>query len=65
MQLAGLPHGDGDDGESEWVTARLSYGFVRESRQLLAFTDGVEVCSPPEVRAELVAAAASVTDLYQ
>ncbi|MFF3329872.1 helix-turn-helix transcriptional regulator [Streptomyces sp. NPDC002888] len=60
--LAELPE---DDGESEWVTVRLSYGFVREARQLLAFSDRVEVLSPPQVREELRAAAASVTELYQ
>jgi predicted DNA-binding transcriptional regulator YafY len=53
------------DGESEWVTVRLSYGSVREARQLLQFADRVEVLSPPEAREELAAAAASVTDLYQ
>ncbi|WP_030611193.1 helix-turn-helix transcriptional regulator [Streptomyces fulvoviolaceus] len=57
-----LPEGDGT---GDWVTARLSYGFVREARQLLAFSDRVEVLSPPEVREELARAAASVTDLYQ
>ncbi|GAA2513004.1 YafY family protein [Streptomyces longisporus] len=61
-QLAELPE---DDGEAEWVTARLSYGVVGQARQLLQFADHVEVLSPPEVRAELAAAAASVTDLYQ
>jgi predicted DNA-binding transcriptional regulator YafY len=60
--LAELPD---DDGEGEWVTARLSYGFVRETRQLLQFSDRVEVLSPPEVREELARAAASVTKLYQ
>ncbi|MEU5597877.1 YafY family protein [Streptomyces sp. NPDC020298] len=60
--LAGLPD---DDGEGEWVTARLSYPSVRAVRQLLAFADGVEVLAPPEARAELPAAARSVTDLYQ
>lgn len=59
--LVGLPD---DDGTSEWVTARLSYGIVREARQLLAFSDRVEVLSPPEVRAELARAAASVARLY-
>ncbi|MCT9080068.1 helix-turn-helix transcriptional regulator [Streptomyces fulvoviolaceus] len=57
-----LPEGDGT---GDWVTARLSYGFVREARQLLAFSDRVEVLSPPQVREELARAAASVTDLYQ
>ena len=61
-QLAGLPE---DDGESEWVTAKLSYRVVPEARQLLVFSDRVEVLSPPEVREELARAAASVTDLYQ
>ena len=61
-QLTGLPD-DGQDGD--WVTARLSYGVLRAARQLLAFSDGVEVLSPPEVRDDLRAAAASVTALYQ
>ena len=60
--LAELPE---DDGESAWVTARLSYGSVRQTRQLLVFSDSVEVRSPPEVREELQAAAASVTALYR
>ncbi|SNX64194.1 predicted DNA-binding transcriptional regulator YafY [Streptomyces sp. TLI_55] len=54
-----------DDGTGEWVTARLSYGVLGEARQLLAFSDRVEVLSPPEVRAELSRAAACVTELYQ
>ncbi|MFE9837498.1 helix-turn-helix transcriptional regulator [Streptomyces sp. NPDC005551] len=54
-----------DDGESEWVTAGLSYGVVQEARSLLAFADRVEVLSPPEVRAELAGAAAAVTELYR
>jgi predicted DNA-binding transcriptional regulator YafY len=60
--LAELPE---DEGEKEWVTVRLSYGVVREARQLLQFADALEVVSPPEVRAEVAAAAASVTELYQ
>ncbi|MES5817193.1 YafY family protein [Streptomyces sp. RG80] len=58
--LTGLPEGEG-----EWVTARLSYGVLGEARQLLQFSDRIEVLSPPEVREELLRAAASVTDLYQ
>ncbi|EDY53986.2 DeoR family transcriptional regulator [Streptomyces sviceus ATCC 29083] len=54
-----------DDGENVWVTARLSLGLVGEARQLLQFSDRVEVLSPPEVRDEVARAAASVTNLYQ
>ncbi|MFF4489202.1 helix-turn-helix transcriptional regulator [Streptomyces sp. NPDC001544] len=60
--LAEVPE---DTGEEEWVTARLTYPFVRATRQLLAFSDAVEVLAPPEARAELLAAARSVTDLYR
>ncbi|ARP72462.1 YafY family transcriptional regulator [Streptomyces pluripotens] len=60
-----LTDGVDDDGESEWVTARLSYPVLRAVRQLLAFSDQVEVLEPPEARAELLAAARSVTGLYQ
>ncbi|MFJ9538615.1 helix-turn-helix transcriptional regulator [Streptomyces sp. NPDC101225] len=65
-QLAELPDADagGAEGEDAWVSVRLSYGVVREARQLLPFADAVEVLEPPEVRAELAAAAASVTRLY-
>nr|BFD82565.1 YafY family protein [Streptomyces sp. Xyl84] len=54
-----------EGGEGEWVTARLSYASVRAVRQLLGFCDQVEVVAPPEARAELLAAAASVTGLYE
>jgi hypothetical protein len=54
-----------DGGTGVWVTARLSYGVLGEARQLLAFSDRVEVLSSPEVRAEPARGAASVTDLYQ
>ncbi|MGI5458145.1 helix-turn-helix transcriptional regulator [Streptomyces sp. CA-249302] len=65
-QVAELPEIEGDmDAEGEWVTVKLSYGFVREARGLLQFADSVEVLTPPELRAELAAAAASVTGLYQ
>ncbi|MDN3262067.1 WYL domain-containing protein [Streptomyces sp. CSDS2] len=53
-----------DDGESPWVTARLAYPALRAVRQLLAFSDRVEVLDPPEARAELVAGARSVLALY-
>ncbi|MGW3099309.1 helix-turn-helix transcriptional regulator [Streptomyces sp. NPDC001102] len=61
-QLARLPDTDGED---EWVTVGLSYGVVGEVRQLLPFADHVEVLAPPQARAELAAAAASVTALYR
>ncbi|MPY61954.1 helix-turn-helix transcriptional regulator [Streptomyces spongiae] len=60
--LTALPE---DDGESEWLTAHLAYGRLGEVRGLLVFADRLEVLSPPEARAELAAAAASVTELYQ
>ncbi|UXY22074.1 YafY family transcriptional regulator [Streptomyces cynarae] len=60
--LVALPE---DDGESPWATARLSYGFVREVRQLLMFADRLEVLAPPEACEELLRAAASVTELYR
>ncbi|UXY30080.1 helix-turn-helix transcriptional regulator [Streptomyces sp. HUAS TT20] len=64
--LTELPDGEGDEeGDEGWVTARLSYPFLPATRQLLAFSDSVEVLSPPEVRAELASAARSVTELYQ
>ncbi|MGV9247413.1 helix-turn-helix transcriptional regulator [Streptomyces sp. NPDC003710] len=59
--LVGLPE---EDGDGAWVTARLSYGAVREVRSLLVFADRVEVLTPPEAREELARAAASVTNLY-
>ncbi|MGW1284098.1 helix-turn-helix transcriptional regulator [Streptomyces sp. NPDC002586] len=54
-----------DDGESEWIIARLAYPVLAAVRQLLAFSDRVEVLDPPEARTELLAAAASVTALYE
>ncbi|WP_336116098.1 helix-turn-helix transcriptional regulator [Streptomyces sp. PTD9-10] len=60
-QLTGLP----DDGESDWVTALLSYPVLRAVRQLLAFSDQVEILDPPEARAELLRAVRSVTAVYQ
>jgi predicted DNA-binding transcriptional regulator YafY len=64
--LAELPADDGEDGGAgEWATVRMSYGELGEARQLLQFSDRIEVLSPPEVREELFRAAASVTGLYQ
>ncbi|MGW5199392.1 hypothetical protein [Streptomyces spiralis] len=60
--LAGLPD---DDGQSEWVTARMSYGVLRAVRQLLGFSGRVEVLSPLEAREELRAAVAAVAELYE
>ncbi|MGW3950898.1 helix-turn-helix transcriptional regulator [Streptomyces sp. NPDC004752] len=47
------------------ATVRLTFPAVRAARQLLAFSDRVEVLAPPEVRAELTEAARSVTALYR
>ncbi|MER6542872.1 YafY family protein [Streptomyces sp. NPDC001250] len=54
-----------NDGESEWIIVRLAYPVLAAVRQLLAFSDRVEVLDPPEARTELLAAAASVTALYE
>ncbi|MHC5904626.1 helix-turn-helix transcriptional regulator [Streptomyces sp. S6] len=58
------PSQDEFDLSGEWVTVRLRYGRLQAARQLLMFSDQVEVLSPPEVRAELRAALASVAALY-
>ncbi|WP_432137873.1 MULTISPECIES: hypothetical protein [unclassified Streptomyces] len=47
------------------VPVRLVYPSVRAARQLLCFADQAEVIDPPEVRAELREAAASVEALYR
>ncbi|POX63935.1 DNA-binding transcriptional regulator [Streptomyces sp. Ru62] len=65
MAAAQLTAPPEDDGTSEWVTARLAYPVLRAVRQLLAFSDRVEILDPPEARAELLAGARSVTALYQ
>ncbi|CAL9294664.1 helix-turn-helix transcriptional regulator [Streptomyces sp. SudanB182_2057] len=64
MAAAELTAEPEDDGESPWVTARLAYPALRAVRQLLAFSDRVEVLDPPEARAELVAGARAVLALY-
>ncbi|GGV60998.1 transcriptional regulator [Streptomyces longisporoflavus] len=53
-----------DDGKSEWITVRLGFGDIGDTRTLLPFAASVEVLSPPEARAELAGAAAAVTGLY-
>ncbi|MER6090305.1 helix-turn-helix transcriptional regulator [Streptomyces bluensis] len=63
--LTALPEEPEGDGGSEWLTAHLSYGRLGEVRGLLVFADRLEVLSPPEARAELAAAAASVMEVYQ
>ncbi|MFD5698682.1 helix-turn-helix transcriptional regulator [Streptomyces lasiicapitis] len=58
--------GGGDGvGKGEWVTVRLVCEETRAARVLLAFSDAVEVLSPPEVREELARAAAAVSSLYE
>ncbi|AGS71951.1 helix-turn-helix transcriptional regulator [Streptomyces collinus] len=54
-----------DDGEGDWAVVRLSYPALRAVRQLLGFSDQVEILDPPEARAELLRAVGSVTALYQ
>ncbi|MGW1589112.1 helix-turn-helix transcriptional regulator [Streptomyces sp. NPDC002386] len=65
MAAAQLTEVPDDDGVSDWVTARLSYPVLRAVRQLLGFSDQVEVIGPPEARAELLRAVRSVTALYR
>ncbi|WP_460106551.1 helix-turn-helix transcriptional regulator [Streptomyces sp. YKOK-J1] len=65
MAAAQLTEVPDDDGVSDWVTARLSYPVLRAVRQLLGFSDQVEVVGPPEARAELLRAVRSVTALYR
>ncbi|MGW0817777.1 helix-turn-helix transcriptional regulator [Streptomyces viridiviolaceus] len=63
--LTGLPDAVEGDGGDAWATVRLTYGSVVEVRQLLAFSDRVEVVDPPEAREELARAAAAVAELYR
>ncbi|MEU1463597.1 YafY family protein [Streptomyces sp. NPDC005727] len=65
MAAAQLTEVPDDDGVSDWVTARLSYPVLRAVRQLLGFSDQVEILGPSEARAELLRAVRSVTALYQ
>ncbi|MFF0854866.1 helix-turn-helix transcriptional regulator [Streptomyces sp. NPDC003280] len=65
MAAAQLTEVCDDDGASDWVTARLTYPVLRAVRQLLGFSDQVELLGPPEARAELLRAVRSVTALYQ
>lgn len=60
--LTDLPE---DDGEGDWVTARLTYPVLRAVRQLLAFSDQVEIVDPPEARAELLDGVRAVGALYE
>jgi hypothetical protein len=48
-----------------WVEVRLRFAAVPAARTLLSFAGNVEVTSPPEVRADLAAAAAEVVARYQ
>ncbi|KAA6214528.1 WYL domain-containing protein [Streptomyces albofaciens JCM 4342] len=54
------PHDTG----GTWVTAELALEEPRAVRQLLQFAATVEVLEPPEARAELARAAASVGAMY-
>jgi hypothetical protein len=48
----------------EWVEVPLRFAAVKAARTLLSFAGNVEVVSPPEVRADLAAAAAEVVACY-
>jgi predicted DNA-binding transcriptional regulator YafY len=48
----------------EWVEVPLRFAAVKAARTLLSFAGNVEVVSPPEVRADLAAAAAEVVTCY-
>ncbi|GHJ36178.1 YafY family protein [Streptomyces sp. TS71-3] len=64
LHAASLTAPPEDDGTSDWITVHLGYGAVGETRPLLAFGNRLEVLSPPEARAHLAEAAASITALY-
>ncbi|MEF3112554.1 helix-turn-helix transcriptional regulator [Streptomyces chrestomyceticus] len=53
-----------EDTGGTWVTVELAFQELRAVRQLLQFSTSLEVLEPPEARAELARAAASVTALY-
>jgi predicted DNA-binding transcriptional regulator YafY len=53
----------GGDADGEWAVVRLRFGAVPAARMLLSF-GGVEVVSPPEVRADLATVAAAVIARY-
>jgi predicted DNA-binding transcriptional regulator YafY len=61
-------NGEPADGEpsdgAEWADVTLRFAAVRAARVLLSFGGDVVVTSPPEVRADLLAVAASVTACY-
>jgi predicted DNA-binding transcriptional regulator YafY len=59
-----LESGPAAAGEPEWAEVRLRFAAVPAARTLLSFAGNVEVTSPPEVRADLAAAAAEVAALY-
>ena len=52
------------EGDGEWVVVRLRFGAVPAARMLLSFGGNAEVVSPPEVRADLAAVAATVVARY-
>jgi predicted DNA-binding transcriptional regulator YafY len=67
--VAGEGHGEGHggadgEGDAEWAVVRLRFGAVPAARMMLSFGGHVEVMSPPEVRADLAAVAATVVARY-
>ncbi|MGW7514731.1 helix-turn-helix transcriptional regulator [Streptomyces sp. NPDC054796] len=65
--LVGMPdEGEGEgEGATDTVDVELDLAVLRAVRQLLQFGTEIEVLGPPEARAELARAAASVTRLYE
>ena len=53
-----------EDGDAEWAVVRLRFGAVAAARIMLSFGGDVEVVSPPEVRADLAAVAATTVARY-
>ncbi|MEU9114487.1 WYL domain-containing protein [Streptomyces sp. NPDC048483] len=52
---------EGDDG---WAVIELAYPVVEAVRQLLQFSDTLEVLDPPEARQVMARAAAGIGDIY-
>jgi predicted DNA-binding transcriptional regulator YafY len=62
--LAGPPPSGGGDGP-DWAEIELRFRGVMAARPLVAFGAGVQVLSPPEVRADLAAIGAAVAAAHR